>query len=119
MTVDVKPAVKASLSVHNDLPGLKFNFDFQARWQAITDVSTRVVLGSNNKKIAVYQAGKLNATKLTDELLNTKMFPTMGSISYYASCYRPLFSGLLLGLVLRFHKPFDNHDRIYGYDCLA
>ena len=69
MTVDVKPAVKAALSVCKDLPVLKFNPDFQARCQATADVSTKIVLASNNKQIAVYQAGKINTNKLTDALL--------------------------------------------------
>ena len=69
VTVDAKPAVKAALRLCKDVPVLKFNPDFQARFPAIPDLSTMLLLESNNKHIALYQASKINTTKLTDALL--------------------------------------------------
>ena len=69
VTVDAKPAVKAALRLCKDVPVLKFNTNFETRCPAIADVSTKIVLASNNKQISVYQAGKINSTKLTGALL--------------------------------------------------
>ena len=69
VTVDAKPAVKAALRLCKDVPVLKFNTNFETRCPTIADVSTKIVLASNNKHLAVYQAGKINTTKLTDALL--------------------------------------------------
>ena len=75
VTVEAKPAAKATVSVCKDLPVLNFIPDIQARCPAIADVSTMVVLASNNKQIAYYQASKINTTKLTDALSDTKNIP--------------------------------------------
>ena len=72
MTVDAKPAVKAALRLCKDVPVLKFKTNFETRCPTIADVSTKIVLASNNKHLAVYQAGKINTTKLTDALLKHK-----------------------------------------------
>ena len=69
MTVHAKPAVKAALRLCKDVPVLKFNTNFEARCPTIADVSTKIVLASNNKYLAVYQAGNINSTKLTGALL--------------------------------------------------
>ena len=55
----------------NRARGVVKEWSEQRFWEAM------IVLASNNKQIAVYEAGKIKVTKLTfDELFYTKIYPT-------------------------------------------
>ena len=84
----------------------KFNPDFQARCPAIADVSTKVVSASNNKHIAVYQAGKINTTKLTDALSDTKNIP---EVRLSLTHHQLSNASLLVSVLATTPQNFTNH----------